>query len=223
MNGSKDYYKVLGVSENAPLEVVKSSYRKLALKHHPDRNPGRKDAEEKFKEISEAYYVLGDPKRRGEYDLYRKGGIGAGAFTGAQGFDFDELLRRFRGGAGGGVSGREFAGFGAFEDILGDLFSFSGARGRGSRGRTFFYSSAEPEIENEEAAASTDIHAAVTISRERALRGGTVRVRGPTGQSLAVAIPKGLKGGQKLRLAGQGKPCPHCAKRGDLYLEVAVK
>ena len=119
----KDYYSILGVPENANVNEIKKKYRSLAMKYHPDRNQdNREKAEERFKQISEAYYVLSDEKRRAEYDAFRKGygrGFG-GQFTGAQGFDFDEILKAFsgagtggrryaRGGFSGEVSGRERA------------------------------------------------------------------------------------------------------------------
>jgi DnaJ-class molecular chaperone len=215
MNPKKDYYQILGVAETASPEEIKKAYRQLALKFHPDRNPDKK-AEERFKEISEAYYVLSDPGRKKEYDAYRKGGFAAhgGEFTGAQGFDFDEILRMFRGGgAARGASSREYAGFGNFEDVFADLLG-GGARVRTAR--------AEPAFDGDGADTATDIRAPIRISKDRAARGGTVRVRGPGGESLSVTIPKGIKNGQKLRLVRQGRPCPHCGKRGDLFLEVRI-
>lgn len=224
MNAKKDYYQILGVSEASGADEIKKAYRQLAMKFHPDRNPDKK-AEEKFKEISEAYYVLSDGKRRKEYDSFRKSGFDAGGeFSGAQGFDFDEILRMFRGGgrAQTGASSREYAGFGGFEDVFADLLG----GGRGGA-RTFSWSSAGRRTppgaraaEEGEPEGDTDIRAPIRISRDRALKGGAIRVRGPGGESLAVTIPKGIRSGQNLRLAGQGRLCPHCRKRGDLFLEV---
>ena len=95
----KDYYQALGVQEKASPEEIKKVYRKLAVKYHPDKNPGNKEAEARFKGISEAYYVLSDPKRRAQYDQMRQFGGGPGGnFAGSQGFDFEELLRQFGGG-----------------------------------------------------------------------------------------------------------------------------
>jgi DnaJ-class molecular chaperone len=206
---NRDYYRILGVAEDAAPDAVKTAYRKLALKYHPDRNRGNKEAEEKFKEISEAYYVLSDPKRKKEYDLFRKGGFSGGGFQGARGFDVEEVLRMFRGGGHGGRA----AGFGAFEDILGDLFS-----GRPGRTRTVY------RFDGEEAGgADTDVASRITLSRERAEKGGPVRITSSGGETLVVTIPRGFTSGKKLRLAGQGKVCPHCGKRGDLYLTVQVK
>ena len=122
----KDYYKILGVSEKATPEEIKKAYRKLAVKYHPDKNPSNvKEAETKFKEISEAYYVLSDEKRRGQYDQMRRFGGGVGTnFAGAQGFDFEDLLRQFSG-QGRRRSGR----YSAFGDIFEDLFKDLGAGG----------------------------------------------------------------------------------------------
>src|SRR3990167_1913655 len=119
MASSKDYYQVLGVKEHANADEIKSAYRSLAKRYHPDANPNNKAAEEKFKEISEAYYVLSDTKKRREYDQYKSSGPASG-WQGAQGFNFEEILRAFRGGQtrGGGMRG--------FQDVFGDLF---GGRG----------------------------------------------------------------------------------------------
>ena len=112
MASKKDYYEILGVKESASADELKKVYRTLAKKYHPDANPNNKSAEEKFKEISEAYYVLSDVKKRQEYDQYKKYGPSQGqshghgrtsqGFQGAQGFDFEEILRSFRSAQGGG-------------------------------------------------------------------------------------------------------------------------
>jgi molecular chaperone DnaJ len=110
---AKDYYAILGVDKNASDEEIKKAFRKLALQYHPDRNPGNKEAEEKFKEINEAYQVLSDPQKRAQYDQF-----GTADFNG-QGFDYSNF-----GGFGG------FEGFGGFGDIFGDIFGdfFGGSR-----------------------------------------------------------------------------------------------
>ena len=112
----KDYYETLGVARNAPADEIKRAFRQLALKHHPDRNPGNKEAEERFKEAAEAYSVLGDPEKRATYDRFGFDGLRGEGFTGFSGFDASI--------------------FGDFEDILGSLFGFGdifGSRGRGRR------------------------------------------------------------------------------------------
>ncbi len=108
----RDYYEVLGVSKNADMKEIKKAYRSLALKYHPDRNPGNKEAEEKFKEAAEAYSVLGDSEKRRKYDQFGHAGLGSTPFTG---FDADI--------------------FADFSDILGDLFGFESFFGRTSRRR----------------------------------------------------------------------------------------
>jgi molecular chaperone DnaJ len=109
-NGKRDYYDVLGVSRGATEQEIKSAYRKLALQHHPDRNPGNVQAEEKFKEAAEAYSVLSDPQKRGQYDRFGHAGVGSGA---------------------GGFDPNVFA---DFSDILGDIFGFGDFFGGGRRG-----------------------------------------------------------------------------------------
>lgn len=224
----KDYYKILGVAESAAEGDIKSAYRKLALKFHPDKNPGSKTAEEKFKEISEAYYVLSDKKRREEYDLMRKGGF-SGSYQGAQGFDPGDFMNFFRSGgarAGAGSGGgRGAGGYGAFEDILGDLL-----RGTGQRGgqQSFYYSGGGSgagggfdgvEGDREE----TDIQTEVAVPAALAQKGGEVKFKTRSGQQFTVKVPAGIKDGQKLRLAGQGRECRCCGKNGDLLVQIRVK
>lgn len=122
----RDYYEVLGVNRNASVDEIKKAYRKLALKYHPDRNPEDKEAEEKFKEATEAYEVLRDQEKRARYDQFGHAGMsgaGAGGFDGfAGGFDLSDALRAFM---------RDFGGFGGFDDFFG-----AGTRSRRRGGRT---------------------------------------------------------------------------------------
>ncbi len=214
---NKDYYKILGVSENATPEEMKKAYRTLAKKYHPDANPNNKTAEEKFKEISEAYYVLNDAKKRRDYDAYKQsgfsGGYGQGAgggFQGAQGFNFEEILRAFRGAQTGGGGRRTTVRFGGgtrgFEDIFGDIFS----------------AGAEEEAE-EPHAVSSDVSATLKISRSRAQKGGEVSFATNDGKKITVKIPAGVTTGKKLRLARQGSPCHACGHPGDLILTIKVE
>lgn len=220
----KDYYQLLGVSETASAEEIKKVYRKLAVKYHPDKNPENpKQAEAKFKEISEAYYVLSDEKRRAQYDQIRKFGGGMhGNFAGAQGFDFEDLLRQFASGGRGRSSGR----YSAFSDIFGDIFSGGGATHYYASGtpRQGFYGVGQEDDENAEEAAreSADVVVNLKISKKKAKDGGSVTFRTPEGQTLSVKIPAGIKEGQKLRLARQGRVCPTCQHPGDLILQIKV-
>ncbi|MBI4398517.1 MAG: J domain-containing protein [Candidatus Omnitrophica bacterium] len=234
MTGDKNYYKVLEVPESANIEPIKKAYRKLAIRFHPDKNPGNKQAEEKFKEVSEAYYVLSDAKRRQEYDLFRKSGFagaggarpgggfrpgaGGGAYT--SGFNFDDFLNAMRG---------QKQSFGGID--LGDLFGdvFGGARrgGRGAQARYYTTGGFDEDIEEQEYGrpekADTDIRISAKISSERARRGGKIMIKTRDGKTIAVTIPVGLKDGQTLRVRGHGKICPCCDKRGDLLLKVGVQ
>ncbi len=223
----KNYYEILGVSENATPEEIKKVYRKLALQYHPDKNPGNKQAEAKFKEISGAYYVLSDPKRKAEYDQMRKfGGPSTGDFAGSQGFDFEELLRQF----GGRGRSRASAGqYSSFSDIFEDLFSGSGvgsfSQRYGPRRTVYQYYSPGAEgsgSEFEAAPVKVDINVKLKISKEKAKKGGRVAFKTPEGKTISVAIPPNTHEGQKLRLTRQGRPCPTCGHEGDLILQVAL-
>src|SRR5437879_13914750 len=120
----KDYYEILGVKKTATEEEIKKSYRNLAKKYHPDKNKGNKEAENKFKEISEAYAVLSDTEKRAQYDrlgreAFSFGGAGGGGANPFAGFDFQEFANRARGGGGGARRGT--GGGGGVRDILADV------------------------------------------------------------------------------------------------------
>lgn len=224
----KDYYKILGVAENTPADDIKKIYRKLAVKYHPDKNPDNpKQAEAKFKEISEAYYVLSDEKRRAQYDQMRKFGGGFhGNFAGAQGFDFEDLLRQFGSGGRARASGR----YSAFSDIFSDLFS--GGMGQGSpfrfhsssSQRQGFYDAGESDAEwgSSQVQESADVVVNLRISKKKAREGGSVTFRTPEGKTVSVKIPANTKEGQKLRLSRQGRVCSACHHPGDLILQIKV-
>ena len=223
---SKDYYKILGVPENSSAEEIKKSYRKLAVKYHPDKNPSNtQEAETKFKEISEAYYILSDAKRRSQYDQMKKfgGGPSRGNYAGTQGFDFEELLRQFS--SRGRTSGR----YAAFGDIFEDLFAAPGrggvealfGTGRGGP-QTFRYEYSNEAPANSVEDPSADVFVSLRISKKKADSGGSVTFTTPEGKKIAVKIPSRTRDGQKLRLARQGRPCPTCHHEGDLILHVKV-
>ena len=212
MKYSKDYYKVLGVAENSTADAIKKEYRKLAVQFHPDKNKGNKQAEDKFKGISEAYYVLSDPKRRAEFDQYRKfggvdprGGHSGGGFHGADGFDFDDLLRSY-GRQGGGRAQNRSQSYSGFADIFEELFS-------SNRGGSH-ESDSEPVDTGDESAT-------LKVSSDRARVGGKVKIRSKDGKTIAVTIPNGSKDGMKLRLKGLGRRT-HSGQLGDLILQLKV-
>ena len=152
MSEKRDYYEVLGVSKDADAKEIKKAYRKLAMKYHPDKNPGDKAAEEKFKEINEAYEVLSDEEKRSTYDRFGHDGLnGQAGFGGGQGF----------GGFGGS------GGFGGFEDIFGDIFGsgFGGFGGSGSSSR------------RRGPRRGADIRQSVTIKFEEAAFGKKIKVK----------------------------------------------
>lgn len=227
MAGPKDYYKILDVSESATADEIKKAYRALAKKFHPDTNPNNKAAEEKFKEISEAYYVLSDTKKRQEYDAYKRsgfaggygpGGGASGGFQGAQGFNYEDILRAFRGaqsggGRSGGVHMRFGGGAGAFEDIFSELFGGGGSGG--------FRQAREEEEAIEEI--SSDVTATLKISKARAKSGGEVSFTDRHGKKITVKIPPGITTGKKLRLSRQGSECPACHHNGDLILTIKIE
>lgn len=165
MAQKRDYYELLGVERNASSEEIKKAYRKLALKYHPDRNPGDKSSEEKFKEIAEAYEVLSDPQKKTTYDQFGHAGIGAGVGAGPSGFggfgvDLEEALRMFM-----GEFGRGFGGGNAFNDFFEEEMGWPGTKTRRNisrvRGSDLRY---DMEISLEEAAFGIKKEITVTIN-----------------------------------------------------------
>lgn len=191
----KDYYKILGVSKEADAATIKKAYRKLAKDLHPDANAGDKKIEEKFKEVSEAYDVVSDPKRRAEYDEARRYGA-AGPMGGG---------RRGPGGPSGFPGGQnvnieDLFGGSDVSDIFGGLFG--GGRQRGPR-------------------KGADLETSVTISFEDSIHGVTLPLRLSTG-NISARIPAGVKNDQRIRLKGKGQPGDQNAPSGDLFINVAV-
>jgi curved DNA-binding protein len=204
----KDYYKVLGVPQTASTEEINSAYRKLALKYHPDKNKGDKDAVNKFTDINDAHEVLGDPEKRKKYDQfgadykhYEQSGAQAG------GFDWSKYAAG--GGQGHRMSGEEFDSmFSEGEGV--DLFELLfGARNGRRRGR------------RSQAVKGDDLNGETTISLEEAYH-GTARLINIEGQTIRVAIAKGIGDQQVLRIAGKGTPGWGGGENGDLYLTVKI-
>jgi curved DNA-binding protein len=201
----KDYYGVLGVATDASPEDIKKTYRKLARKHHPDVNPGDAEAEERFKEIAEAYHVVGDTERRAAYDK--------GPEQFAQEFDMSDFFQQFSGGFGGRGAG----GGVHFSGNLGDLFDVFGSQGGGGPFR------AMPQP-------GRDVEVNVPLSFEEAIRGTerSVRYQRPTAGvgtetvSTKVRVPAGIEDGKRIRVSGRGEPGQGGAAAGDLYLRVQV-
>ena len=193
-----DPYKTLGVSKTASADEIRKAYRKLAKELHPDANPGNAAAEERFKQVSQAFKLLSDPEKRAEYDDAVRagfhpgmGGMGGGAGAGGRRpFNFRQTR-----------SGRGFDDFG---DIFSDLFTDMGgeAKARPRKGR--------------------DVRYSLTLDFMQAAVGGKHRVTLPGSKTLDVAVPAGASDGQVLRLRGQGEAAPGGAQAGDALIEIRV-
>ncbi len=215
----KDYYNVLGVAKAASQEDIKKAYRKLAVKYHPDKNKGDKVSEDKFKEISEAYNVLGDPEKRKQYDQlganwsqYSKAG------GDPNGFDWSRYSRQY------GNSGQ--AGYG-FEGDFGDFFGNTGGAGAGGGFSDFFQNIFGGGFGGGRRSARTgglkgqDFQASLDISLREAYS-GAVRSFTISGQQLRIKLKPGIVDGQTLKLKGKGGPAPQGGQAGDLYLTIKI-
>jgi DnaJ-class molecular chaperone len=213
----KDYYKVLGVAETATAEEIKKKYRDIAKKHHPDKNPGDKAAEEKFKEASEAYETLGDVEKRKKYDSMRRlGGMDPRQGNGGGfGFDVDEIRRRYGNGGRGSQGGSRRETTWGFGDVnIGDFMrrAFGGEPGT--------VEGAEPQTTDDPffKRKGNDAYVELSINLAQALLGSKVRVRTPSDKRVTIKIPAGVESGKLLRVAGMGYESAHGA--GDLYIHL---
>jgi len=195
----KDYYSTLGVAKTASEKEIKQTFRKLARKHHPDVNPGDKAAEAKFKEINEAYEVLSDPDKRAKYDALGPNWKSGMDFTPPPGGSPPGGAWRPR------EDASSFDDLGDFSDFFASLFG-SAREARGRRGAR-------------RPARGEDVEAELPATLEEILRGGTRRIT-IEGRTLDVQIPRGIRDGATMRLAGQGAPGPAGAPAGDLYLHI---
>ena len=218
----RDPYEVLGVPRGASAAAIKSAYRKLAKKHHPDANKNDPKSAARFAELNAANEIIGDEAKRKQFDRGEIDAEGKPRFQGFPGGD-----PRTRGGPGGfethtfrtgGAGPGGFAGGGGgFEDILNSMFGGAAARGGarpGGGGTTF-------EFDTGGLAVDLDLNVAMTVSLEESVNGAEKRVRLPTGKELNVKIPPGVVAGQQIRLKGQGETAPG-HRPGDLLITVNI-
>ncbi|WP_404429811.1 DnaJ domain-containing protein [Microbacterium lacus] len=211
----KDFYKTLGVQKDVTDADLKKTYRKLARKYHPDSNQGDAAAEAKFKEISEAYSVIGDAEQRAEYDQIRAMGSGARFTAGGQGAGgFDDVFSRFGGGRGGARTQTPED----FEDIFAMFNQQQGGFGNGRFGQSTggFRGYGGPTR-------GADVTARTTIDFTTAAQGETITLAGEDGKPFKVKIPAGVADSQKIRLRGRGRPSPDGGETGDIVVQVAVR
>lgn len=198
-----DYYKALGIEKGATADEIKKAFRKLAVKYHPDRNPDNKAAEDKFKEINEAYAVLSDPDKKQQYDTYGSSGFHKQYSQEDifRGFDFGNAYKDMGGGVGGG---------GGAEDLFSRLFG--GAFGRSSSRGGFSQKGADHEME-------------LTVTFRDAAQGAEKQIafrRNGQREELRVKIPSGVDNGSKIRITGKGAQGEGGGQPGDLFLIIHV-
>ncbi len=232
----KDYYKILGVDKDASREKIQKAFRKKAREHHPDVNPNDPNAEEKFKEINEAYQVLSDPEKREKYDRFGQDWKQYQQ-TGGQAEDFD--WSRWAAGAPGGgrrgyttrrVSPEEFeqmfggGGLGGFSDFFETLF------GGAASGGGFGFGDFQPSGANRQTRQrrtrpqpGRDLEHTVEISLREAFHGTSRIIQKSDGSRIEAKIPRGVRTGSRVRLSGQGQAGMMGGKKGDLYLKIKVR
>ncbi len=195
-----DYYKVLGVDKKASDSEIKKAYRKLALKYHPDQTKGDKQAEAKFKQVSEAYAVLSDKEKRQQYDTFGSAGFQQRYSQEDifKGFDFADVFREFGFGGKGGRGGFSF--------------NFGGGAPRGGRPR-------------QAAPRGTDLVYEIGLTLQEVAAGVQKTIsysHAGKSEKITVKIPRGMTTGKKLRLAGKGEASPYGGSPGDLYIKASL-
>ena len=230
----RDYYEVLGIDKKADDKAIKRAYRKLAKKYHPDTNPGDKQAEQKFKEVTEAYNVLGDEKKRKLYDQYGFAAFEEGAAGGAYGgAGAGSGFGGFQGGFGGNGGYQEFhfkgGQNGNMDDIFGDIFGdmFHGRSSSGFGGQGFKQSYGSGFGGGSFKSKGQDLHTEIRVSFEDAAFGCEKVInlssgQGTPAQSLKVRVPAGIEDGKSIRLRGKGGPGMNGGEAGDLLLKIHV-
>ncbi len=220
----KDYYSVLGVQKSASPDEIKKAFRKLAVKYHPDRNPDNKVAEEKFKEISEAYEVLGDKDKRQKYDQFGKywqqadkagNNPWAGAGAGQQRTGFNTNVN---------VNDFNFGEYGSFDEFIGDLLGRPFGGGARTNTRTTTNNSTGYNNFNNRQTINNkdyDLEKSINLTYSQAYHGVETKLKLGT-ETIDTRIPAGARNGTKIRLKGKGNVNPLNQQKGDLYLKVQL-
>ncbi|ACK71839.1 chaperone DnaJ domain protein [Gloeothece citriformis PCC 7424] len=224
----KDYYGVLGVNKTASGEDIKKAFRKLAVKYHPDRNPGDKQAEDRFKEISEAYEVLSDPDKRSKYDQFGQYWKQAGQTP--RGWSPNGA------GVNVNVGDFDFSQFGTFEEFINELLGRASTTG-GTRNRSYNYRTRTSPtgygdfggfndfssgFAGQSSPVSADRESHIRLTLREAFQ-GVKKTLALGDEKIEVNIPAGTKSGNRLRVRGKGKTNPYSSERGDLYLIVELQ
>ena len=251
VSAKRDYYEVLGVSKTADASAIKKAYRKLAKKYHPDSNPGNKAAAERFKEVTEAYDVLGDEKKRKLYDqfghaAFDEGAGQAGGYGNAQGNPFQGGFSGSYTGPNGSYQEYHFQGGEDMDDILKNIFGnfhsqggsrrssgFHSTGGTGSKSYRGFHGFQDQGFDGfgfgqggNYSSKGSDVQAEIHVTFDEAAFGGKklIHLQDSTGavQSYEVNIPAGIETGKSIRLRGKGSPGAGGGEAGDLLLKVTV-
>ena len=230
----KDFYAVLGVSADADAKAIKAKYRKLARTYHPDSNPGDAAAEQRFKDIGEAYAVLSDPEQRKQYDAVRAMSRGGARFTaggpggGTPGAGFEDVFSTiFNSGDGARFTTGGFGGRPGEDPDLEDLLSMFGQGGFAGGGAQYGAPGGRPGGFGgpgfRAPRKGRDVHATAGLSFRQAVEGDTVVVNGVGGgKPITARIPPGVNDGATIRLPGKGEPGPGGAPAGDILLKITV-
>ena len=209
MQNFRNYYTILGVSKDATIEEIKQAYRRLARQYHPDMNPGDREAEEKFKDLGEAYEVLSDSDKRAQYDQYSR-------FWSRSGFQGVAAKARGWAGRNGRSEEMDYGQYGDFNSFVDQLLNRRTERKTAAAERDPYRPGTTKKTYTVSRSSPRNAQAQLTVPLDRAYTGGRERIRLEDGRSLEVNMPAGMVTGQRIRLKGQG------VDGGDLYLTIEV-